>query len=344
MSNTSENPSRPDPTRIIELASAFYDSCTLFAASDAGIFGALAATPDATATQLAEQLAMDPRGLRLLLDGCVSLGLLEKMLPGETYRNTPEAGAFLVPGGRGDLSGAIRYNRDVYPAWGNLLELAKTGKPVESPSLHLGDDAARTRTFVQAMHSRCLAIGQAAVGVLRPMLAGAKAIFDPAGGPGTYACLLAKALPDATCITLDLPAVSAIAEEIIAEMGCANRVTARAGDYHTAAFPADQDVVTFFGCLHQESPEAIVALLKKARAALRPGGRVCVLDMMTDETRTAPKFSSLFAVNMALTTQNGWVFSDADLEDWLTQAGFAKPTITPLPAPMTHWLAVAQAV
>ena len=31
-----------DPNRIVDMASAFYESCVLFAASDLGIFGKLA--------------------------------------------------------------------------------------------------------------------------------------------------------------------------------------------------------------------------------------------------------------------------------------------------------------
>ena len=53
----------------------------------------------------------------------------------EVYRNAPAAGAFLVPGQPGDLSQAIRYNRDVFSAWGNLSAMVRTGKPVEPPAL-----------------------------------------------------------------------------------------------------------------------------------------------------------------------------------------------------------------
>ena len=60
--------------------------------------------------------------------------------------------------------------------------------------------------------------------------------------------------------------------------------------------------------MHQESPEGIQSLLRKAYGALKPGAAVYVMDMMTDATHTAPKFSTLFAVNMALTTDSGWVF------------------------------------
>ncbi|MCP3955700.1 MAG: methyltransferase, partial [Desulfobacterales bacterium] len=76
--------------------------------------------------------------------------------------------------------------------------------------------------------------------------------------------------------------------------------------------------------------------------ALKPGGTIHIMDMMTDKTHTKPKFSALFAVNMALTTDSGWVFSDAELGGWLAEAGFVDYTVTPLPPPMPHSLATAR--
>ena len=97
---------------------------------------------------------------------------------------------FLVPGAPGDLSGAIRYNRDVYTAWGRLAEMVRTGRPVERPEVHLGEDGERTRTFVLSMHGRALGIGRSVVPQLK--LAGRKKLFDVGGGPGTYSVLIAQ--------------------------------------------------------------------------------------------------------------------------------------------------------
>ena len=330
-----ERDTPPAPTRIMELASAFYGSCILFTASDLGVFGALADRPARTAEALAAELELDARGLRLLLDACVAEGLLEK--DSDAYHNAPEANAFLVPGAPGDLSKAIRYNRDVYAAWGRLPELVRTGRPVERPEVHLGEDPQRTRRFVLSMHGRALGIGRAVVHLLD--LSNCRALLDVGGGPGTYSVLMAQANPELACTVLDLPDVVAVADELIAEQRMGARVKTLAGDYRTTDFPSGMDAVFFFGVLHQESPDGIRALFKKAHAALNPGGIVYVLDMMTDHTHTRPPFSALFAVNMALTTADGWVFSDAELADWLHDAGFTDTTCAPLPPPMPHCLA-----
>jgi ubiquinone/menaquinone biosynthesis C-methylase UbiE len=326
------------PNRIVEMASVFYESCVLFVASDLGIFGKLAEIGKADGGAIAAACRLDPRGARLLLDACVALGLLVK--DGGLYDNSPEAAAFLVPGSPADLSGAIRYNRDVYGAWGKLKEFVKKGQPVEPPELHLGEDAERTRNFVLAMHGRAMGIGQAVVPVLD--LAGRKAVLDVGGGPGTYSLLIARMFPQVRCTVLDLPEVVRIAEEIISRAGLSDRVKTLAGDYHMLPFPSEQDAVMFFGVLHQEDPESIGDLLRRAYRALVPGGLVYVLDMMTDASHARPKFSALFGLNMALTTPHGWVFSEEELKGWIEEAGFGGFACRPGPPPMPHWLALAK--
>ena len=187
------------------------------------------------------------------------------------------------------------------------------------------------------MRGRALAIGRGVV----PMLdfAGCTKLLDLAGGPGTYAELIAKANPEISVVTVDVPAVSAVARDCVAEAGLSDRIECRAGDYHTDEYEAEAyDAVTIFGALHQESPEQICDILTRANRALKPGGRIFILDMMTDRTHTVPAFSALFAVNMALTTQNGWVFSDEELKSWLTMTGFEPGEAHPVPPPMPHWV------
>jgi ubiquinone/menaquinone biosynthesis C-methylase UbiE len=324
------------PAAVVEMASAYYASASLFAAIESGVFEVLAAAP-ATAEAVAEQRGLSPRGVRLLLDACVALGLLVKQ--DDCYSNAPAAAQCLVPGAPCDLTRAIAYNRDVYAAWGRLPELARTGRPVEAPALHLGDDPERTRRFVLAMHGRALGIGRAVVPLLP--LAGSRRLLDLAGGPGTYAVLMAQAHPALACTVIDLPGVVAVARELVEQAGLDGRVELVPGDYHTAVLPSGYDVVTIFGALHQESPDAIRAILRRAHAALVPGGRIFILDLMTDATHTQPAFSALFAVNMALTTHHGWVFSDTELTNWLVEAGFGGCRVQPVPPPMPHWLMTA---
>ena len=325
---------------IVDLASAFYGSQVLFAALEHDLFSRVEKGEFAHVVE-----SSLPRGLRLLLDACAAEGLLQKSADG--YANTPAAKLALVRGGPADLTKAIGYNRDVYPAWGRLAEFVRTNECVERPELHLGEDPARTKAFAEAMFSRAMGIGRSVVDLIDTSAVGgdghAPRLLDLAGGPGAYAILLAQKNPDLKCVTVDLPAISKAAASFVENAGLSNRIDCRAGDYHTDDYEKGIfDVVTIFGALHQESPTAIVDILRRAAHALRDGGRLYVLDLMTDSTRTAPTFSALFAVNMALTTTNGWVFSDAELKGWMREAGLVPQDTVPLAPPMPHWLVAAR--
>ena len=324
-------------SEIVDLASAYYGSAVLFAAIDVDLFARVEKGEKITG-----------RGMTLLADACVAEGLLEKR--DGVYFNTPAGKTALIPGGPADLTKAIRYNRDVYPAWGKLAEFAFTGKPVERPEVHLGENEARTKAFAAAMFGRAMGIGKGIVPMLGIGDGGRETgderrelrVLDLAGGPGAYAILMCQANPGMRCVTVDLPAISAEAKGYVAQFGLEDRIECRAGSYHTDEYEAEAyDAVTIFGALHQESPGQIVDILKRANRALKKGGRLLVLDMMTDRTHTAPKFSALFAVNMALTTANGWVFSDEELKGWMREAGFEPGETRPVPPPMPHWLVTA---
>jgi ubiquinone/menaquinone biosynthesis C-methylase UbiE len=328
------------PQRIIDMANAYFESCVLFSACDSGIFSFIAQNGPCEAADIAAKLQFDSAALTKLADACVALGLLDKSTG--SYGLTNESRTFLVPGQGADLSGALRYNRDVYGAWGKLSQFLRTGKPVERPEIHLGDNKQRTRDFVMAMHFRALGIGRVVVPLLD--LSSAKRLLDVGGGPGTFSVLIAQANPQIICSVIDLPPIAEIAAGLVAQQGMKDRVSVEGRDYHRCDFPANQDAVLFFGVLHQESPPSIVDLFKRAYRALNPGGSVYVMDVMTDEAHTAPKFSTFFSINMALTTENGWVFSDAELKGWLEEAEFTRFSVKPVGGSMPHWLAKADKV
>ncbi|HYA15987.1 MAG TPA: methyltransferase dimerization domain-containing protein, partial [Bryobacteraceae bacterium] len=208
-------PRPPDPKPIMDLANAFFGPCVLFAASDAGVFRRLAEKDGLTAAELAADLGLSERGVRLLADACVAEGLLTKQ--NETYSNAPLTRIFLVPGSPADLSTAIRFNRDIYAAWGKLPEFIRTGAPVERPQMHLGDDPQRTRTFVMSMHGRAMGIGRGIVPLLD--LAGRKRLLDVGGGPGTYSVLITRTFPGLQSTVLDLPEVVKVAAQLIEAAG-----------------------------------------------------------------------------------------------------------------------------
>ena len=88
--------------------------------------------------------------------------------------------------------------------------------------------------------------------------------------------------------------------------------------------------------------ETIRTMFRGAWQAVNAGGRVVVSDLMLDPSKTRPPFSSLFSLQMLLTTDHGAVFSAAECVTWLHEAGFRDITTTQLPPPLPYTVIVAR--
>jgi predicted O-methyltransferase YrrM len=322
---------RPDPTDIIRLSTAYWDSQTLLTANRLGLFDALADGPR-TAEQVAAQLQLDARATALLMRACAGLGLLAESAGG--FENTPSTAMFLVRRSPGFMGNVIRYSDQLYGAWGQLEQAVRQGQPALPAETYLGDDPARTRAFVIAMHERALGIARALVAVLD--LSGRKTMLDVGGGPGTYSVLLTERFSGLMSEVLELPGVAAVARELVASAGASHRVSLRDGDYHSSDFGSGQDVVLMSGMFHRESAATCRGLVERAVRSLNPGGMLVVADVFTDAGGSQPAFAALFGLNMMLTAPDGGVHADADVAGWMRDCGLRDMRTVPLPPPMPH--------
>lgn len=324
-------PNAPDPASIVRLSTAYWDSQTLLTAARLRVFDCMAEGPR-SADEVAASLQLDARATGLLLRACAGLGFLKEV--GSRFENTPTAATFLVSKSPAYMGNAIRYSDQLYGTWGQLEQSLRSGRPALAPEAYLRDDPARTRAFVMAMHERAAGIARALVAVLD--LQGRRSLLDVGGGPGTYSVLLTERFPGLRAEVLELPGVAAVARELVAGAGAADRVTLRDGDYHTADFGSGKDVVLMSGMFHRESETTCRQLVQRAARCLEPGGLLVVSDVFTDPGGTGPAFAALFGLNMMLTAPDGGVHADADVMRWMSDAGLQGMRMVPLPPPMPH--------
>ena len=90
------------------------------------------------------------------------------------------------------------------------------------------------------------------------------------------------------------------------------------------ALPAGADLAWVSAIVHQNSRAQNRALFAKVFAALAPGGRIAIRDILMEEDRTRPVAGALFAVNMLVATEGGGTFTFAELREDLEAAGFAR--------------------
>jgi hypothetical protein len=79
--------------------------------------------------------------------------------------------------------------------------------------------------------------------------------------------------------------------------------------------------------------------LRKVHAALRPGGRVAVLEFMPNPDRVSPPMPARFSLTMLAETAGGDAFTFAELRGQLEDAGFHDVEAHGLPTPQTLLIA-----
>ena len=84
--------------------------------------------------------------------------------------------------------------------------------------------------------------------------------------------------------------------------------------------------------LHNWDVDTRHVLLAKARAALRPGGRVLVYERLIDDDRRRNATALLSSLNMLVVTPDGSEFSGTECAEWMRGAGFRDVYIEPLVA------------
>jgi 2-polyprenyl-3-methyl-5-hydroxy-6-metoxy-1,4-benzoquinol methylase len=147
-------------------------------------------------------------------------------------------------------------------------------------------------------------------------------VLDIAAGHGLFGIEVAKQNPQAQITGLDWAAVLRVALKNAEKAGVKDRYTMLPGSAFDVEFGRPYDVVLLTNFLHHFDKPTNVGLLKKVRAALKPGGRVATLEFVPNEDRVSPPMSAAFAMTMLASTADGDAYTLSDLSAMYAEAGF----------------------
>jgi cyclopropane fatty-acyl-phospholipid synthase-like methyltransferase len=149
-------------------------------------------------------------------------------------------------------------------------------------------------------------------------------VVDVGGGDGSNALALARQFPELRVTVFDSPSVCEIAKHNIADAGLQDRVTTCAGDMFSDPFPEGVDAILFSHIFTIWSLDKNLALLKKCYDTLPEGGSALIFGMMGADDDTGPLGTALGSPYfLAIATGEGMLYSWADYEEKMQQAGFA---------------------
>jgi 3-hydroxy-5-methyl-1-naphthoate 3-O-methyltransferase len=311
----------PDP--LYQMSRGYMQSRCLLTALELDLFTAVG--DGATAEQAAAAIQGNARAAAMLLNALVALGLLTK--DGDVYRNTPESARYFTRGSKDNHRDGMLHTADIWHRWSNLTEAVRLcSLPRERASR-----PEWTEHFIAGMQHNSKDRAPAVVKAIGT--AGVRRILDLGGGSGVYSVAFAQASPDLRCEILDLPQVVPLTAEYVERAGVALQVGIRAGDMLQDELGTGYDLVLLNAICHMFSPEQNLALFRRARQALAPGGRLVVQDFILDPDKTGPLHAALFSLNMLVNTESGASYSEPEFTSWMISAGFTEVRRVNLPGP-----------
>lgn len=307
---------------------AYKTTSLLCTGIELGIFDRLA-DGECDAERVAADLALDPRGTRLLLNALAATGLLTS--DGRTYELADGAAALLVRGRPGYVGGMAKVIASPWE-WEALLRLPEAvrrggtilDEHAETPEYAYWEDFAAYADVVAKPTADRLAA------LLGPWASGRERldILDVACGHGLYGFTLARSQPHARVWSLDWPNVLPIAEQHARELGVSERVRTIAGDMFEVPLGGPHDVVMVTNVLHHFSPERGVELLRRAAGSLVPGGKIALVGFTVDDGPPAgDPAPHLFSILMLVWTFGGEVHSVGAYDAMLAAAGFSDAAV-----------------
>ncbi|GAA3004624.1 acetylserotonin O-methyltransferase [Actinokineospora diospyrosa] len=308
-----------DPSPLAKVASGFMAAKQFFAASELGVFAALADGP-ATSAAVAESAGVPERSARILLDAMVGLELLT-YADGQ-YTNTAATSAYLAGGEGLDLRPWLAFwDALSYPHWLGYTDSMRTAQP---QPFDMGGE--RMETFM--------------------------------GGVQTYNSLHAQQLAEVYDFTkhenlLDLAGLSTafldeahkrnpklrgafVSTDMMLQMakggapaGFDEFVEFVEADPLTTEVPGHYDSVLLEHVLHRFTPEENKTILTRARAAVDAGATLLVLDFLLDAAdgrRLDPVLAGEYLV-----IDGTVVYPEDEVKGWLEATGWRWVETRPVP-------------
>jgi hypothetical protein len=153
---------------------------------------------------------------------------------------------------------------------------------------------------------------------------------------------LCRRYPNLRATVFDLPPVCEIASTKVVAAGSQDRIAVSPGDFLAdPELPAGYDVMLLSMIMHHWTPEQDLAILRKCFAALPPGGRIVISELLVNDDKTGPPAAALMSLNM-LVEAAGRNYTAAEYERWLHATGFVDVQMVSFEAPGANGAVLAR--
>lgn len=330
-----------NPRIVFEMVQAFQKSAALKAAIELDVFRAVGQGPG-DLVSIAKHSKSSERGMRILCDFLVINGILLK--EDGKYKHTPSSAAFLDPASPACMASIAQFMSDpnIYRTYDHLADIVRTGRTNLPGAGTVEPENPVWVLFAEKMAPMMGPMAGPLGAVVLEGHTGPMQVLDIAAGHGLFGIEIAKQNPLAQITGLDWAPVLRVALDNAKKAGVEARYKMLPGSAFDVDFAGPYDVVLLTNFLHHFDHETCVSLLKKVRAALKPGGRAATLEFVPNEDRVSPPMPAAFSLTMLTTTIAGDAYTLSELTSMYKGAGFENITAHPIPrSPHTIVMGIA---
>ncbi len=320
----------PSPEPIFETLTAFQRSACLKAAIDLDLFTAIGKGNDNVAS-IAKQIGGTERGTRILCDYLTVIGFLNKT--DRRYSLPQVASVFLDRQSPAFMGSAAAFLSQIHSRhyFDDVAEVVRTGRTLGAEGGTVGADDSIWVEFARSMAPMMAMPAKFIADTLGSANGEPWKVLDIAAGHGLFGITIAQTNKSAQIWGLDLPNVLQVAYENAEKHGVADRYHRMGGSAFEVDLGSGYDIVLLTNFLHHFDPPTCEGLLRKVRAALKPGGRAATLEFVPNDDRVTPPMAASFSMMMLATTPSGDAYTFAELDRMFRNAGFQRSELHPVP-------------
>ncbi len=304
-----------DPDPVIRLLEGYRATALVRAALELDLFTRL----PGTAASVARAARCSERGVRIALDALSAMGLVRKS--GARYAHTPLSRAFLSrrsPASIAEVSRLFVHER-MWRAYFDLPGAIRAGRSVLARDAHAPNQEFWL-DFARITARQSLVWAEALARMVRP--GRGTRVLDVACGSGVYGLAMAARGADVTLFD------QAYVLRETRRVARGRRARFLAGDIFRRAWGGPYDVVILSHVLHHFDARGCADLLRRARAALAPGGTLAIQEFVPDDARKSRLRQLMFGVTMLLWTKAGDAYTWRELRGMIGRAGFRRARIS----------------
>lgn len=285
-----------------------------------GLFEALADGPLGS-DGLASRTGFHAEAAGLVADASVEAGYLKKR--GGLYALTGEGRKWLLKESPHSLVHLILYFETLHERWRLVEKALDHGKPARV--YYDGFSESDWRGYALGMRDLARLVIPLVMPKIRPGRA-ATLLVDAGGSHGLYAIECCRRHTGLSAVIMDFAPALNVARECIRDAAMEERVRVQEGDILRDPVPSPADCIFLFNVIHGFNAEQNRGLIARTLAALRPGGKLFILDQLKGDRGSSGlgRFVPLMVGLNLLSESGGTAYRHEQVEEWCAAASSTR--------------------